>query len=241
VELAKVVSDRTRRHRLIESVRDMMPKAGSGLRLTITDRADKVVFNSAVAQKGMPALALRSGEEPLRRTVTGRLVTIKFDERKLTLLYQPTNRELECVYEEDAEPLLLEHPRDLIQVTGEVILDAENQPKKIIDVEEILEVDMSPFYLTQFEYPERVLTFRGERSIEPELDESQQFMVLMDEPLGIDVVAATREELFTALAEELDVLWRNYALAADEQLSPAAIQLKTRLREAIEERAVASQ
>lgn len=238
--VARIVSDRSRRVRLIETVRTMMPKTGSGLRMRIVDRSGESVFNSVLAHKSLSKLVSRSLQEPLKRAVIGRLVTIKFDERKLTILYQPNNRELECIYEEAVEPLLLEHPRDLIQVTGEVILDEQDQPKRIIDVDEILEVDMSAFHMTQFEYPDRVLSFKAEMAIEPELDESQQLMILREESLGIDVVAATREELFQGLVDEIEILWRNYAQAPDTQLSPAASQLKQRLLDAIEERPLAT-
>jgi hypothetical protein len=238
--IGRLVSGRNRRHRLIDSVRGMMPRPGSGLRLQIEDGHGRQIFSSALAQRSIQTLtASRLQDEAAKRTVTGRLVTIKFDERKLTLLYPPTNRELECIYDESVETLLLQHPRDLIQVSGEVILDADDQPKKIIDVDEILEVDMSPFYLTQFEYPDQVLAFRNEIALEPELDESQQLMIVREEALGIDVVAPTREELFQSLSEEILLLWRNYALAADAELSAKARELKARLLESIEERSVA--
>lgn len=81
-------------------------------------------------------------------------------------------------------------------------------------------LDLSAFYLTQFEYPDRVLLFRDEIAIEPELDESQQLLILREDHLGIDVVASTREELLQGLVEEIEILWKNYALAPDSELSP---------------------
>ena len=100
--------------------------------------------------------------------------------------------------------------------------------------------DLSAFYLTQFEYPDRVLFFRDEIAIEPELDESQQLMILRQDHLGIDVVGSTREELLQGLLEEIEILWRNYALAPDRELSPAARRLKRSLLDAIEERVIAA-
>jgi hypothetical protein len=100
--------------------------------------------------------------------------------------------------------------------------------------------DLSAFYLTQIDYPDRVLLFRDGVTIEPELDESQQLMILREDHLGIDVVGSTREELLQGLVEEIEILWRNYALAPDAELSPAARQLKRSLLEAIEERVIAA-
>ena len=100
--------------------------------------------------------------------------------------------------------------------------------------------DLSAFYLTQFEYSDRVLLFRDEVAIEPELDELQQLMILREDHLGIDVVGSTREELLQGLVEEIEILWRNYALAPDTELSPAARRLKRSLLDAIEERVIAA-
>jgi hypothetical protein len=100
--------------------------------------------------------------------------------------------------------------------------------------------DLSAFYLTQFEYPDRILLFKDEVAIEPEIDESQQLMILREDQLGIDVVASTREELFQGLVNEIEILWRNYAMAPDAELSPAARRLKRRLLDAIEERVIAA-
>lgn len=100
--------------------------------------------------------------------------------------------------------------------------------------------DLSAFYLTQFEYPDRVLLFKDEVAIEPELDESRQLMILREDHLGIDVVASTREELFQGLVDEIGILWRNYALAPDAELSPAARRLRRSLLDAIEERVIAA-
>ena len=167
--------------------------------------------------------------------VTGRLARIDFNMRKITILYPVDNRKLECSYDESAEEMLVKNRRGLIQVIGEVILDEEGEPQKIIEVQDIRELDLSPFYLKEFHFEERTIRFRSPLKLQPELDESQQLICLEYLELGIDVYAFTREELVELLESEIEFLWRMYALADDERLTLKAAELKHNLLNTLEE------
>jgi len=71
--------------------------------------------------------------------------------------------------------------------------------------------------------------------IPPTLDESQQVFCLEYSELGIDIYASAREELDLLLWEEIDVLWRNYALEDSRNLTQDAQELKMNLLAKIEE------
>lgn len=76
--------------------------------------------------------------------MTGELIkNIDFIKHKLTMIYPPISKELECLYDEAQEDLLCERRRDLIQVTGRVLLDDQGSPKKIIDVTDIRDIDLT--------------------------------------------------------------------------------------------------
>ena len=210
----------------------MLPKRSSGIDLKIK-YAEKVFFNSYQVQSVIKEFLPKYVNEQIVQTVTGRLSKIDFDEHKITILYPITSRELECFYDDSIEDLLLEHPRDLIQVTGNVILDENDHPKKIIDVEDIREVDISPMRLSEFTYSDYKLIFREPKILVPELDETQQIIYIEDISLGINIFALTRDELEEALYSEIDVLWRNYALCDDNFLTSEAKKLKKILNEAI--------
>ena len=51
---------------------------------------------------------------------------------------------MECVYDDAIEDLLIENRRDLIQVTGLIVLDDAGAPKMITHVNDIRELDLSP-------------------------------------------------------------------------------------------------
>jgi predicted ATPase len=89
-------------------------------------------------------------------------------------------------------------------------------------------VDGSPFVVTELEK----LPVRMTPPLElvPVLDEeSQQYLCVADSDLGLDAFALTRDHLFDDVQEQLCMLWREYALAPDEELDGAAIRLKARL------------
>ncbi len=67
-------------------------------------------------------------------------------------------------------------------------------------------VELSPFYLTQIEYEDKVLKFKQQLTLEPELDDSKQLLRLYHEPLGIDVFAYTRDELEDELISQIEFL-----------------------------------
>jgi hypothetical protein len=228
--LSAKIPDIARRDRFVEAVRTMSPSQGSGIKAGISQLAGTFrVSLDTLHERGKSCLSTAADPERQVRTVTGRLSEIQFDERKITLVYPVTNRELVCIYNEAVEELLLERPRELIQITGEIILDDNDQPKKIVNVESIAEVDLSPFYLQSIEYAGRAFEFIKPLELTPELDETQQLYCLENPELGIDVYAYTRDQLDVELKEQLAFLWDTYALAADGELTGAAIAVKQNL------------
>lgn len=69
-----------------------------------------------------------------------------------------------------------------------------------------------------------------------ELDESSQFICLAKNELGLSVHASTREKLFEEINIQIAVLWQQYALASDDDLTDSARNLKMNLKSAFEER-----
>lgn len=108
-------------------------------------------------------------------------------------------------------------------------------PKEIADVQENRNVDLSPFVTHAFTCAGRVFKFEPSLSLVPDFDETRHYLCLQDDRLGIDVFAATRERVRVELQEQLAVLWEEYALAAEDTLSPAALTIKRNLQSAIQE------
>ena len=173
--------------------------------------------------------------EEYMTVVTGRLAGIDFEEHKMTIIHPMTKRQLDCFYNEDVESLLLENRRELVQITGKVILDDNEQPKKITDVVSIEKVDLSPIEFDSFEYNNKKLKLKKHYVFFPKLDETEQLYVIEDEKLGLNLFAYTRQELCKDIISDIYYLWEEYAKEDDKVLSEDAKILKNNLISLIEE------
>jgi hypothetical protein len=232
--IRSIMPDLGRRKRLLEALAKTIPKSSTGIHLKMSWNGTPF-FESQQLGPALKELSANVAIAEEIQTVTGRLIRIDFEERKVTIQYRPSEREMECFYDESVEEMLLGRPRELIQVTGIIRLDENGNPKKIVDVQMIRELDLSRFYRESFSTPTAVLLFEPPLVLEPELVEDEQLIALKHPDLGIDVVAPTIEELSESLDEELTMLWSNYALADDATLSPKSIELKRNLLARIKE------
>ena len=235
-KLERLIPNPIRRLKILEALKCLVPKPQSKISLNIYGDGGKLLANGQKFFYAVHDFIKNSAHnEQTLQTITGKLLKIDFSEHKLTILYPVTNRELECCYDVTIEELLLENPRELIQVTGNVILDGEDNPKKIIDVCAICEVDASPIYLSEIKHGDKLLKFDQALSLEPQLDESKQFFSLTYPKLGIDTTGFTRADLEEELAYQIIFLWEVYACGDANKMTESAQNLKKALLENIVE------
>lgn len=216
--------------RVLESVKGMAPRAGAQWKLNLHDDQDHwFAFLDEETIPFVERTLIPAEQREAARVVTGELKSIDFAERKVSIIYPPNNKELACFYEESVEDLLYEKRRDLIQVTGRVLLDEHGAPKQIIDVTDIRDLDLSVLAIDNIRHGRLTLKASPLLSLEPSLDDTKQLLCIEQSDLGIDVYATTRETLLAELHEQLAMLWQEYALAADEELDAPARQLKQAL------------
>lgn len=236
-DFGRLIPDRARRMRLFEAFRQMLPREGSGIHLSIGRNSESSFFSSrAIDRSELSASRVETPEEePM--AVTGKLTKIDFNAREFTLEYPVNRRSLKCHYDDAVEDLLLESPRDLIQVIGTVIRDENDFPQEIRDVENIRQVDLSPFFVREFRWDGLVLkpAKTSEFTFRPELDESSQLMCIVREELGLDVHAYTREELDEEMNAQMAFLWTTYAQGPPERMTERARQLRARLLDLLTE------
>ncbi len=229
-EMARLAPDRGIRSRALDGLIKLCPPAGSGYRAELFNGTTEGLQLTEALPARLERLRKSPVEEAELQTVTGRLERISFSERQLTISYAPKGRWLECTYDESVEPMLLEKRRDLIQVTGRVIMDEEDHPKKIVEVEQVRELDLSAFVLGELKADGVELKLRrGSMQLQPSLSESEQLIRLEYDAWSLDVFAQTRSELFGELQEQLAMLWLEYACEDDEALSDQALKVKQQL------------
>lgn len=216
--------------RVLESVKGMAPRAGAQWKLNLQDDQDHGF--ALLDEETIPFVErtlVPAEQREAARVVTGELKSIDFAERKVTIIYPPNSKELACIYEESVEDLLYEKRRDLIQVTGRVLLDEQGTPKQIIDVTDIRDLDLSALVIDTVRYGSLNLKATPALTFEPTLDDTKQLQCIELGELGIDVFATTRESLLVELHEQVAMLWHEYAQASDEELDTPARQLKQAL------------
>jgi hypothetical protein len=228
-EMSEVVVDANWRAAVVSNVGRLAPRPSTGFTLAVASRRAARTFDISGARQKIAALTHRAPTTAESRAVIGSLQAIDFGERRLTLLHPKTGRAFSCFYLDDVEPMLLENARQLIQVTGEVEVDAHGTPVKVVETTEICPVDLEPIPLMPFSVGGQHIEPIVPRSLTPTLDENEQSFILEDEAIGLDLVAETRAELEEILTQDLRLLWRDYALAADDTLTRGARDLKRRL------------
>lgn len=235
-EFYEVVPDRYFRRNILKAFQAMQPSARSGLIVHVEDWHHQKLLDGLGAQDGLNALMARP-EPDLSATpafVTGALTKMEFQERRMQLKLLGTGKALEASYGDDFEPVLLEHPRALIQVHGNVLYGEDGQPASISDVDEILDVDESPIEVSSVPYRQKKLRARTALTFNVEFDAESQTYEAMG-PFGVVIAATVRPELEASLDAELAMLWDEYALAKPEDLTSAARKLREELLGCFEE------
>ena len=225
-KLVSLVGDSRLRVRMLDCLRGMAPPPGAGYAFEFQNCVGPAVRLDEVLKQRIEGVLRPEETRQSTRTITGQLSSISFTEHRLSLFYAPKERTLECLYDESLEPMLFENRRALMQVTGQVVDAEDGHPRQIVEVSHIEELDLSPFVVTEF-MPKVPLT--APLRLEPFLSDDEQLLRLAHEELDIDVFAPTRGELLNELREQLAMLWTEYALEEDENLSDPARQLKARL------------
>ena len=230
----EVLPDPNYRAAVLEALRKMTPPKRAGIEVALQSSSGEDLFVPHRSANFLDQLIERHSGDVTVTAVTGRLIGIDFDRRRLRLHYPPTRRELQCFYQPEIEDMLLENTRDLIQVVGQVVIDANGEPERINDVEKIIEVDLSVIDVDGFEAGDKRVVAKQPVTFQPLLDDTSQYYTLQEAPFGIQLLAMFREQLETDLYDELDFLWRQYVEENDEELSEDAQQLKRQLLDAFQ-------
>ena len=226
-QMHELLPDSRYRERALRELRSVAPKGGDQWTASFSLPDQTVASIDARVTRVVERLLAAGAEEQTVMTVTGELVKIVFDERKLTIRYPVNNREIECSYLPEIEDDLLESRRGPIQVTGTFTLDVDGQPNRLSDVTRIEAVDLSPLTFGRIEGDGHALSATPELRLVPHLDETKQLYVVEDEALDLSVFAYTREDLADEITAHLLFAWDTYAKADPATLAPKAQELRT--------------
>ncbi len=238
--ISNIFSDRTFAKRALIEVRKLLPNADDSWKLGFTyeetPEPSEVMLTKESVKHIDDWLTQESPSESVI-TITGELIKIDFDERKLYLRYPPSRQVIECIYSDEMEDTMIENRRQYVQVTGEFTVDADGNPIKLTDVTRIEPLDLSPIVLREVTYKKRMFLFTEPLQFAPQLDEEGKQLLVIDKPdLGLNVFARTREELVEEISEQVAFLWDEFALAEEDSLTPEAQKLRNAILKAVKAR-----
>lgn len=215
------------RRQVVNELKKLQPRSRTGLVVSIEDyRGEKLLDGRTASEKLAPMLA-----EPTSALhpclVAGRLDALEFPTRTLRMRL-PNGRSLSGVYGEDYEPVLLENPREWIQVRGEAVLDEDGKLKAINNITDIIEVDASPVTIDVLTVDGRTYNARKDVSFEVEF-EPEDGVYTATGDFHMIVAADTRAELESSVNEALAFFWREYVDAAPDTMTADALDLRARL------------
>jgi hypothetical protein len=228
--LSDVFPDGKVRDRVLREVRKLLPKPGEGwnLGLQVGVKEEVLLVPDNAIFTIDRELAQDSPEDTVM-TVTGELIRIDFDRRTVFLRYPPTHVEIECIYVDELEEIMIAHRRGLIQATGQFTLDGDGNPTRLTNVTKLEPVDLSPITLKVVQWKGRIFRFTRPVILEPELDEeSSQLYVVENTDLSLIAYAQTREQLLQEISEQIAFMWDAYVETSDA-LAPDALRLRQRL------------
>jgi len=230
--VTQVISDSQYLERALLTLRSFAPKRGEGWHASLGSPDGKAVSLNGNLTKRINQILLPPPDESLLMTVTGELIEVNFIEYTLIIRYPPTGKEIKCSYQSELEVELFKSRRDLIQVTGEFVLDANGDPKTLTNVSRIDPLDLSEIIFDSIEQDGRILNAQKPLHFQPELDaESKQTMTVSHKDLDLEVVAYDRDSLINEISSHLFFAWDNYAKSNDSELTIAARNLSKVLRE----------
>lgn len=206
------------------------PPRRSGLTYRIEDHRRRRILDSRKSEPTLDDLRRDIGRKPRVRegTISGMLVGMDFDERRIRLT-RPDGKSVSAYYDEESERPLIEHRRGWIELTGDVLYDADGRAVSVtharefvISAEDTIELRDVNLYSVPYR-ASPPLRFNVRYDPEDELYD-------LDGEFGITVSAYSQSDLHHELQEALSILWIEYGEESPDRLSPKAQQLQIDLR-----------
>jgi hypothetical protein len=232
------IPDSSYRRYILNAFNQLQPPRNSGWILHIEDFQEHRILDGTVAFDAAKKLL-----EPRQSEVSpadfgyvaGTLIEMKFNERRLRLKLLKWGRSIDATYDDEFEPILLMHPRDHIQVHGNIVWDEEGAPQSISDVDNILEIDESSIDIDMINLSTGI-NLKSKISLQSSISfDPDSWLYKAEGPFDILLFAETRAQIEVQLDEELAMLWSEYAKADPSVLTAGAKELQHELLEAFEE------
>ena len=211
-----------------DAYRKATPPPRSGVSYRLEDHRRRTILDGRKSEATLGELGGRPGGKQLVRedTISGTLVGMDFDEHRIRLT-RPDGKSVSAYYDEESELPLIEHRRGWVELTGDVLYDADGRALSVKHARDIVAFDtieLSNVHLYNVPYrASPPLRFKVRYDPHDRLYD-------LDGEFGISVSASSRSDLDDELQEALSMLWIEYGEESPDRLSPKARRLRTDLR-----------
>ena len=223
-KLNRVIPDSGYRRKILRSISSYCPKSGERWHIGIGQPGQQLsTLNPGLPQSIHKFLVLPATETMV---VSGELVQLHLDEKRLGIYYAPAKKVIHCSYEPELEDYIVSCLREIIQVYGQVQLDNRGIPEKIVDVIEIENLDLSPLKIGEILFENKKLLLRDELSISVDYDQENQEFSLEYPILNISIGAKDRQAILDEFYADFYWIWLEYGICDEAQMSDDARLLK---------------
>jgi len=227
--LERILPNARERWFLADAAAGLLPQEDSGIEVTLRAgtrgpfafKADRARALIEVARSGAPPA-------PERETIVGKIKAIDYSNTSL-VLKPATGRSVRVPYPLSIETFLQANVRRRISILGDPEVNSVGDVVSFRAVTNVTEIESTLAMIEGFESEAGKIVALKSLSIPVSYDFEDRLFTYQNEDLGIDAYSSKYEDLRTSVLEELDVLWRNYALAPDEELASDAVSVKRNL------------
>ena len=230
----EAIPDPRERWFLAEAASGLLPDEQSGVQISIRSGAAGVFAFKADRARTLIG-SLRSGgpPKPGLQKILFKVRGIEFLNHAAVL--QPSDgRIMRLPYLPVLEPLFQANARKRVLVAGEPSVNSAGYITGFDTIESIGEFGPTAQDLHEFQSGNQLIRTNESIKLAASFEYDDKLFVFQDEKLGIDAWAHEYRDLRQAVMEELDVLWRNYACAPDEDLAKDALKIKKALNKRFE-------
>lgn len=207
----------------------LLPPEDSGLDITVR-AGSRGPFNFK-ADRARVLLATYDTAEPPEvdeEVVAGKLQAIDFARTVLTVKpsHDPAIR---LDYPLPLEEWLKANVRKRLRFTGRPKINQKGDVSSFKQIDAVTEIEPSLSPIEEFTVDNYAIRAVRPLSIPVTVEWEERLFIFQERSLGIDAFASSYGELRQSILDELNVLWRNYALARDSELDEEAQLVKTAL------------
>lgn len=228
-KIVAALPDARERWFLADAAKGLIPDPNSGLRVTLRDgKMGRFAFSADRARDAIERFRAGPVPEADEEEIVGKVQSINFTQT-LLVIKPSASRAVRMDYPLQLEPMLEHNKRERLRLLGRPKLNNAGDITSFTELTSIGEVESRLDPIVEFTSGGQRVGSSRPLSIPATFDYESRLFIFTDPSLGIDAYSDQYDTLRDVVLEELDVVWRNYAMAPASELAPDALLLKKAL------------